>query len=352
MHVLIPAHQPSDLLEDLVSDLLRSRPWVEVLVVDDGSGASYRERFLAVEAIGARVLRLSVNRGKGMALKTGFAHLAAIGAAGPVVTADADGQHAVADIWRVADAVDLRPGAPEAIVLGQRAFDRDVPPRSRLGNTATRLLFRIATGERLQDTQTGLRAFPATLLGWLGDVPGERYEYELEMLLDAARQGIVLRTVPIRTIYLDDNASSHFRPIRDSVRIYRPLLAFGASSIVSFVVDTVVLLALHVAMGSLLWSVVGARVVSASANYLMNRRYVFDTRGRSQPAAARVRYAVLATYLLIVNWILLTGMTTIGLPLLVAKVATELVLVPVSYALQSREVFAPESAEVTAPAGP
>ncbi|WP_181410869.1 GtrA family protein [Nocardioides humi] len=337
--MLIPAYQPSAELIGVVTGLLRARPAVEVLVVDDGSGPSYAPVFSAARTAGAHVLHLDANHGKGFALRAGIRHLDDVRAAGPVVTADADGQHAVADILRVLDAVDTRVDAPPHLVLGVRALDEGVPLRSRIGNTATRLLFRAASGRRLHDTQTGLRAFPATLLPWLLTLRGDRYEYELVMLLHAARHGVVLRTVPIATIYLDGNESSHFRPVADSVRIYAPLLLFVASSLSAFAIDTVALLVLHSLLGSLLVAVVGARLLSASVNFAVNRRLVFGGAATPWHRAAR-RYAALAVLLLAANYLVLAGLYGLGLPLLAAKLVTEVLLVATSYVVQARFVFA------------
>lgn len=340
MHVVIPAYQPTILLTRLVEELLSARPALDVLVVDDGSDPSVRGVFDACAALGARVLPLPTNGGKGAALRAGFRLLLDIRSNGPVVTADADGQHAVDDILAVLDAVDDSPGAAPHVVLGQRRFDHQVPLRSRFGNTVTSVMFRAVTGRRLLDTQTGLRAFPSSLLPWLLDVPGRRYEYELQMLLRAAREGLPIRGVAIRTIYLDDNSSSHFRPVADSVRIYRPLLAFLASSLAGFVIDTVALLALDAVAGSLLVAVVGARLLSGGANFALNRRFVFrGSRSGDHPGHAAARYAILAAGLLAANYLILTALVAGDVDLLPAKMATEIALVLISYVVQARFVF-------------
>ncbi|MDO9457847.1 glycosyltransferase [Nocardioides sp.] len=362
MYVVIPAYQPTPLLPELVTSLVEARPAIEVLVVDDGSDTACAPVFAACEAAGARVLRLSVNRGKGAALRAAFTHLRDVRASGPVVTADADGQHAVADVLAVADAVDETPGAARHLVLGQRDLEGDVPLRSRFGNGVTRMMFRAATGRRLLDTQTGLRGVPSSLLPWLTTLRGDRYEYELVMLLQAARHRIDLRSVPIRTIYLDDNASSHFRPVADSVRIYAPLLTFVGTSLAGFVVDTVLLMGLHALLGVLLPAVVLARVASASLNFTLNRRLVFPdgdgtdgtdgtggTGGERRWSAAG-RYAGLAAGLLAANYLLLATLYAAGMPLLAAKLVTELVLVTTSYVVQARFVFAHRRRAETVPA--
>lgn len=224
MIVLIPAYEPDDHLAGLVADIAADDPTQRVVVVDDGSGSAYRSAFDAVRSRGAEVIAHPENRGKGAALRTGFAHIAAAFPGDDVVTADCDGQHTVVDIRRVAAALAERPGA---VVLGARCFSGGVPWRSRLGNDATKHLFRLITGRRLADTQTGLRGYSASLLPWLATIAGDHYEYELEVLLAATRSAVPLHEVPIEAIYLSGNRSSHFRPVRDSVRVYVPLVRFA-----------------------------------------------------------------------------------------------------------------------------
>ncbi|MEO5665530.1 MAG: GtrA family protein [Nocardioides sp.] len=333
--VLVPAYCPGPALLQTLTDLRTARPHWGLVVVDDGSGPPHAALFEQARALGADVITLPVNRGKGAALKAGFAHIAATVPGSPVVCADADGQHALDDIVVIGERLAADPSV-RRLVLGTRTFDGHVPLRSRIGNDVTRWLFTAATRSRLVDTQTGLRGVPAGLLGWACGVPGERYEYELQMLLRAGRAGIALDTVPIATIYLDDNSSSHFRPVADSVRIYLPLLAFLASSLAAFTIDFAMLLALQALTGDLLLSVVGARLTSAGVNFVVNRRLVFDARHNRGAAA---RYAVLATGLLGLNYLLLSGLSGLGLPLLAAKVLTELALVSTSFAAQKRFVF-------------
>lgn len=224
MIVLIPAYEPDDHLVGLVTDIAADDPTQRIVVVDDGSGSAFRRIFDAVRSCGADVITHPVNRGKGAALRTGFAHIAAAFPGDDVVTADCDGQHTLTDIRRVAVALAERPGA---VVLGARCFRGDVPWRSRIGNDATKHLFRVITGRRLADTQTGLRGYSSSLLPWLATIAGDHFEYELEVLLDATRSGVPLHEVPIEAIYLCGNRSSHFRPVRDSVRVYVPLVRFA-----------------------------------------------------------------------------------------------------------------------------
>ena len=189
--------------------------FAHVVVVDDGSVCG-REAFDTVRGDVDAVLVHETNRGKGAALRTAFAwvqdnlpHIAG------VVTVDGDGQHDPEDVRRVAEKL-AEGGA--GLVLGVRTFAGNVPFRSKLGNLWTRWLFRLLTGLAVSDTQTGLRGIPAALLPRLLAIPGDRYEYEIRMLVDARRHPARPIEVPVRTIYLDGNASSHYRPLRDTFR--------------------------------------------------------------------------------------------------------------------------------------
>ena len=172
-------------------------------------------------------------------------------------------------------------------------------------------------------------------------MPGERFEYELNQLLRAVREGRRLEEVDVATVYLDENASSHFRPVVDSIRVYAQLLAFSASSLLGFLTDTVVLLGLMSLTGSLVVAAVVARLASASLNYEVNRRWVFANAGhRSGGWRAAARYAGLASGILVVNVLLLDALVAEVGSVLVAKVATEVVLFVVSFVIQRHVVFA------------
>lgn len=335
MIVLIPAYEPDHRLVALVRDIRDAAPDQRIVVVDDGSGPDHASVFAAARHVGAEVIGHPHNRGKGFALKQGFAHVVAHHPGHDVVTADCDGQHRLDDIRRVA--ARLR-GDDRAVVLGARGFTGEVPARSRFGNALTRIVFRALTGLALRDTQTGLRGYPASLLAWLATVDGDRFEYELEVLLAARRAGIPLVEVPIATVYLDGNRSSHFDPVRDSIRVFLPLVRFGLSSIVAFVVDTILFFALVAATGSLGVSVVGARVASASLNFVVNDRFVFH--GNRSRADAAWRYGSLAVVLLAANYALLRVLTgPLAVPLVAAKLGTEGTLFLVSFAVQRASVF-------------
>lgn len=346
MYVLIPAYQPDARLPRLILELHRADPSSKIVVVDDGSGQKFSDIFEASATAGAHVISYENNRGKGYALREGFTWIRDVAGDSPecVVTADADGQHTLNDIFRVGRTCTDTGKS----VLGVREFVGHVPARSRIGNTATSALFWLATGWKLKDTQTGLRAFPVALLPALLEVQGDRYEYELRVLLHLAKFRHPVSQIPIETIYEAGNPTSHFRPLQDSARIWAPLLKFAASSGVATVIDYVLVLVLNALTGALFFPVIAARLVSASVNFAMNRR-VFEATGVPLRRSA-LRYAALAVAVVAGSYTMLAVLTGIGIPLWIAKIIADTTMYLVSYSAQSRYVFAPaqeQSAKVT-----
>lgn len=274
---LIPSFRPTDILFRLLEELRGASP-APIVVIDDGSGAEYAPVFERVRQMpGTVVLVNAVNLGKGAALKHGMNHILVhhpdcIG----VVTADADGQHAVTDILRVAEALQ---GDPERVVFGVRAFDADVPLRSRFGNTVSRYIYRFLIGIRLSDTQTGLRGIPKRLMGRCLAIRANRYEFETEQLVVVKSDRMAVQEIPIQTIYLESNRESHFRPLRDSARIYFVLLRYSVASVVTSMVDLAVFGTVLAVSGDLVWSNVTGRLVALWVQFMLLQSFVFRLRG-------------------------------------------------------------------------
>lgn len=226
------------------------------------------------------------------------------------------------------------------IILGSRRFTGKVPMRSRFGNALTRLVFSFTTGKRIYDTQTGLRGYSADMLNWLCRIPGERFEYEMNLLLEAPAAGFSFHEVPIDTIYLNHNDSSHFRPIIDSARIYVPFLTFSLSSILCAVIDFLLLAVIHFFSSSLFFAVLGARLTSSVFNYTMNRKFVFSKGKKSKLHSSMPKYFTLVFVILCLNYGLMHVFNErIGIPLLIAKLMTEGTLFLFSYWVQRKYVY-------------
>ena len=330
---VIPAFEPDEKLMELAREL--KRRGFEVLVINDGSGERYAGIFQEVEK-DAHVISFRRNRGKGRALKTAFSCLQErAGTGDAIVTLDCDGQHRIEDAVRLCDAAAREPGT---LFLGSREQSDASPLRSRFGNAVTRATFRLSAGIAVRDTQTGLRAFSAELLPEALKIPGERYEYEMNALYHCARHGIAVREIPAETVYFDNNAGSHFRPVRDSWRIYREILKFSASSFLGFLIDYFLYSLLTVSGAAPLSANVLARCVSASVNFNVNRRFVFRDGGSVRKSAAR--YFALAAGILVCNSAVLSCLTlTLGVNPYLAKILTEVILFLCSYLAQKRMVF-------------
>lgn len=358
--VVLPSLDPDEKLIAVVNGLLEYG-FSDIILVNDGSKAENLHYFeeLATAHPEVHLLHHEVNRGKGAGLKTAFSWFLANRPDGlGVVTVDGDDQHHPADTRACCEHM-LETGR---VTLGCRDFSLpDVPPRSRFGNRMTSAVFKIFVGMCVSDTQTGLRAIPRKDVEVFLGVHGDRFEYETNMLLEMKRSGIVHDEVKIRTVYIEENASSHFHPIRDSWRIYKLILAhffrYTAVSLASAIIDNA-LYALFSALlenslvGLLLTAVstVGARVLSSLFNFFMNKKVVFRTNAST--AKALLRYYALAVPQLIAQALLTQGMyallhisddATVLRTLIYAIVMTALYIV--SFMIQQRWVFAPEKKE-------
>lgn len=329
---LVPAFEPDYNLPRLVNELIGAS--FDVVVVNDGSNREYEMIFERCSPH-AHVISYTINRGKGAALKTGLQY---IDGHYPkpyvVVTVDADGQHKVPDVCRVCREAVENPGV---LILGSRTLKVGVPLKSKLGNAITRKVYRLFSGARIYDTQTGLRAFSDSLLSRLSEIPGERYEYEMNVLMYFAKEKRSMKEIRIETVYLENNESSHFDMYRDSWRIYREIIKFSASSFISFGIDYALYCILLFFSESMIVSNIAARLVSASVNFALNRKIVF--RSRAPLVKSILQYALLAIFILACNTTILTFLVNIGINRYAAKILTELVMFMLSWAVQHSFIF-------------
>jgi glycosyltransferase involved in cell wall biosynthesis len=318
------------------------------------------------------VLTHEVNRGKGAALKTAFKWYMENRDGLGVVTADGDGQHKPEDARNLAVAMEKS----EKIILGVRDFSLpDVPERSKKGNRITSGVFKIFVGMEISDTQTGLRGIPAKYLPKLCTVYGDRYEYETNMLLYMKRWDFPFEEVKIETVYINENETSHFRPVRDSMRIYSLIIKFLVtgvfvkflgSSLLSFIVDYglfEIFQLLFRALGLVSLAVGAAyavaRVFSSLLNYFLNRK-IFESKGSVKKTM--IRYYALALGILVVGSVvtavltnvvaaiptvteLLAGMDNGEMETVIStaiKLPVDLILFIVSYTVQKKYVFKKE----------
>ena len=295
--IMIPALNPDQKLTNYVKQLA-NEDFCEIVVINDGSSDKYDPIFDEIAVMEkCTVLRHKVNRGKGRALKTGMDyvlknHPDCVG----IVTGDADGQHRLKDTIRVAKEL-LRDD--NRLILGSRNFNSpDIPARSSFGNKVTSGVFAVMFGQKLMDTQTGLRGIPLKM-----------FEYEMNMLIECRKHKIEIYEIPIDTVYIDENSSSHFNPIIDSVKIYllifRSFFSFIFTSIGCTLLDLAIftVLARFVISGDfryrILVATAVARVISATVNFIVNKNVVFHKKGHI--ASSATKYFCLAVVQMLIS---------------------------------------------------
>lgn len=371
--LIIPSLDPDEKLSATVHEAIDAGI-DDIILVDDGSRGERRHFFDELGQLDCvTVLTHEVNRGKGAALKTAFSYFLEnrSGRAG-VVTADGDGQHKTSDI--IACAKEMTSGE-HAVVLGCRDFSLpEVPKKSRFGNALTSGVFKFLCGMRISDTQTGLRAIPTEFLPIIIEAKGSRYEFETNMLLLMNMRRIPYREVKIETVYIDENASSHFRPVRDSLRVYGIIFKYIGSSIFSSVIDVIVFHLLGILLSGagaavnivnsifhshiseavlagsgIVWletflQTALARAVSATVNFTVNKHVVFG--GVSDVKRAYARYAVVAVSMMLLSWasvsvlLFVTGLGNATAARTLFKIPVDILLFLLSFRLQQRWVFA------------
>lgn len=347
--VLIPSFEPDENLVSLVKSLAFCC-FKQIVVVDDGSGERYKDLFNQVGKInGVSIVRHCANCGKGRALKTGFKFILdnfpeAVG----VVTCDADGQHLAEDIVKVATSLSSK--HREALVLGARDFlSKDVPPKSRFGNLLTSGVFWLLYGRKLLDTQTGLRGIPIDFAKKCLDIDGERFDFEIKMLIEAVRQKIPFVEEKIATVYINSNRATHFRAVVDSFKIYRIILSeflkFGVSGISSAVLDLSLFALLTKTafselpvVDSVLYATVIARICSSLFNYSVNRSFSF--RSKEKVKRSLLKYYVLCACQMLVSWLLVVCLfMKLHFDTTVIKIFVDCCLFFISFKIQKHWIF-------------
>lgn len=352
--VVLPSLDPDEKLNAVIDGLLEYG-FTDIILVNDGSKPENLHFF--TDAAQAHpeihVLTHEVNRGKGAGLKTAFNYVLknrpdSLG----VVTVDGDNQHHPEDTRACCEHM-LETGR---ITLGCRDFSLPhVPPRSRFGNRTTSAVFRLFCGIKLSDTQTGLRAFPRETLELMTQIGGDRFEYETNVLLAMKTGGLPFDEVKIRTVYIEENKSSHFHWLKDSWRIYRLILRHFFRYTLSSLLCAGVDIGMYTLFDHLLVSAgtavhntvptVLARIISSLLNFFINQRVVFQSKEKTGKALLRY-YALAIPQLLVqlgltngVFWLLHIGERASGLRTLWYTIVMT-VLYFISYAIQQRWVFA------------
>ncbi len=341
--IVIPSLNPDEKLIEVVEAII-NKGFKTIIIVNDGSSSEYEKYFEHVrEYEECVILKHHKNLGKGRALKTAFNYFLNtypdyIG----LVTVDADNQHHIDDICNCAKALQTN---SNSLILGCRNFDlSNIPLKSKLGNKITKFVFKSLCGINISDTQTGLRAVPAALVKDFLDIAGERYDFETNMLIEAKRKNIELSEVKIRTIYIENNKSSHFKPLRDSAKIYFLILKFCSVSFLSSIIDLGLFSLFMILFRNLslsdkiLLSTLIARIISSLFNFCVNKTIVFNSESNTK--TTMVKYYTLAVIQMALSYLgvyLLSNLLHINSTAI--KLFVDIILFIISFQIQREWVF-------------
>ncbi len=349
--ILIPALNPGDGLLAYVEDLIRAG-FENIIVVDDGSDKKYQYIFKSLQQYKEVILlRHARNFGKGRALKTGFNYFLNRWEEDEqikgIITVDSDGQHLTTDVVNVSNA--LNEAQQPTLCLGTRDFNYDfVPFKSKFGNKTTTSVFAFLYGKKINDTQTGLRGISKELVCEYLDLAGERFEYEINMLMQATRRKHAIDEVMIETVYIDNNSETHFRPVQDSWKIYKVMLGgfckYIFSSLSSSFIDIIAyrfflfLFALCTTNTQIFLSTALARVLSSIYNFVINKKVVFESKGNMHRQMVKYYALCIAQMLTSAGAVMLFDYL-LGWNKVLEKVIVDTVLFFVSYHIQKVLVF-------------
>ena len=333
IRLVVPALNPDVKLKEVVSQLSP----LPVLVVNDGSKKECDVFFEELKELPhVEVIAHAVNLGKGAALKTAFNHILVNNPeTQSVITFDADGQHKPEDIKKL---VEQASKTPEQFILGSRNFKgQGIPLRSQFGNILTQKLFRFFVGQKIQDTQTGLRAIPAASMRSALQIKSNGYDFEFDMLVSSAHDGIQLKEITIETVYIDDNASSHFRPLLDSIAIYFVFIRFLFSSLATTLTDNLIFIPVYYISGNLFAAIASGRVVATGVSFYLNRQIVFHSQGKALYQLCK--FVALVCFMVFASYPLTKVLINQGFPAVPSKIVVELFLFIFSFAVQRVFVF-------------
>lgn len=339
--VLIPSLEPKEDFVEFLKEL--NLTFKNIVVVNDGSSKEYDYIFNQIKDLEIPVIKNYINLGKGRALKYGINYiLNNYDNCRVIVTADSDGQHSAKDIQKCAK---MALENVDKLILGVRDFDKaNVPPRSKFGNKITRNVFKLFVGLNITDTQTGLRAFSTDVAIKILDVLGERFDYETNMLIATKDKDIEIKEVEIETIYLNENASSHFNPLKDSLNIYKLFLKYIFSAVSSFVVDILLFtLFYNMLFGvinnkAILVSTVIARIISSLYNYFINAKLVFK---KNSSKSSIIKYYILVLIQMCVSagLVYLVDNVLTFLNVTIIKIIIDTIIFVVNFYIQREWIF-------------
>ncbi len=333
--VIIPSYQPDIVLLELIEDLIKLNVQ-NIIVIRDGCCSKYNYIYDSIENNPNCILVTHKNnKGKGASLKTGLkTYICNQSFNNGVVLADADGQHLPKDIIRVIKALEKN---PNSLIIGARSFNNRTPLRSKVGNIISSYLFSFLLAKNISDTQSGLRGIPHNYVEKFSILEGNKYEFETNVLIESRKNDINIKEVAIDTVYFNNNKSSHFNPILDSLKIYFLLTKYSILAITSFLLDYSLFIILHFLIGNLAISSYVSRSVSLFFNYQANKNIVFRYKGNNKYLF--LKYLLLCFISISVSYLLVYYLISIKINIILAKLLAEICLFFFNFYIQKKYIF-------------
>ncbi len=326
--IVIPAYNPDDKFVKFVQDL-REHGYKSIIAVNDGSKDASKPYIKeAVDKFGIILVNHNVNLGQGRAYKSGlnaYLGLTDLDQSIGVIQCDCDGQHCVEDVNKVAE---LMRENRESFIVGTREFsDKTIPFRSRFGNNCTNFVFKHFVGLPLNDVMSGLKGLPKAFIYKLIEARGERFEFVTTTLLEVKKCNLDIIQIPIQTIYINGNETSHFRPVLDSVKIYKTILNYFLYALFAYVLSVLAFglsIDIFKEIGMLASIIIASclgKLVTDIYTLLINRNAILKNNAKTVKyiAFCILRAAIVTAFVfLIVNYI--------GINSVVCKIIVDLLL--------------------------
>lgn len=333
--IIIPALNPDYQLIGLVRELKKKFNYI--IVIDDGSKSSCSDIFNIVQKEGVILVKHSNNLGKGEGIKSGVREALKLKNITGFITVDCDGQHILDDILKISLELDSN---KDSLILGIRNMKgKNVPLRSKIFSFISYLYFLSETNKKCPDTYTGLRGIPIKYKDIIFKVEGSRFEYEMNFLLYVVNKGINVKYVSVNTIYINNNRDSNYRTIRDTVRMYRKIITFVASSISSSLVDLVGFVLLKYLGLSIIISTFVARIFSGIMNFGLNKHFAFKLDNNNNTSKQLFLFALLFIVKMVLSALIVDVISFINVPLIILKVIVDILLFYVGYVIQNKYIF-------------
>lgn len=345
--VLIPAYNPNQKLINLVSKLKNN--FSKIIIINDGSNRKSKKVFQELTNYPeCTILEYSENRGKGYALKYGINYYLENLKDNyqGIVTADCDYQHKPDDIINIALKLS---GNQDSIILGVRNFHlKNIPFPNRFGNLLTSFIFKFLYGIKIEDTQTGLRGIPNRYLNICLETNGNRFEFEMNMLIKAVKNKINILQVPIETIYYS-KGESKFNKLKDPIIIYKVLfteyLKFIISSLSCSLIDVILFsmfLQLFINVNSnikIIMATFFSRIITDFFNFNINKTIVFNSHENIKKIA--IKYYILSFSKMIISalCVLLIHHLLISISETCIKIVVDTFIYFLSYKIQKKYIF-------------